>query len=378
MATYSVEILDSSRNFKALVRNLVPLDNTGNFLKYDKKLSTWGTCKFRIATKDPLFTSEGDILRPYQNHVRVKRHGVTVWQGVIVDNPRRNKNFIEVEARTYLYLLSRVLIRHDNASGNDANYKTLKSGTLATNISTLITQAKADMGLPLTSMTVGTVENPNYPAGYVNDAGTALTGAWNFTDQFQLKFSFNDVLYVLSTFGMYTNSDFELTDDLVFNYKKYIGNKQPNLKFFYGTFGQIENYEVPRDGDHMATYIVGIAADNQSNILKIEKQSESVNTYGKIMAVAPYSDVKNKNLLNTRVLEELRMVDHPDEEINITLNDRAYPLGQYGLGDVVTVEINDHIISVSQQRRIVGIFVTVHNTGKETIKLGTNKPREDQ
>lgn len=378
MAVYTVEILDTSRDFKAVVRNLVPLDNEGNFLKYGKKLSDWGTCRFRIGTKDPIFDSEGDIVQPYQNHVRIKRHGVIVWQGVIVDNPRRNKLFIEVEARTYLYLLSRTLIRHDTASASDANYRTFKTGTMASNISTILTQAKADMGLPLTDMTTGAIENPNYPSGYIDDAGTALTGAWSFTKNFQLKFSYNDVLYVLNAFGMYSNSDFELTDDLVFNFKKFIGNKQPNMKFFYGINGQIEDYEVPRDGDHMATYLVGLAADNQNNILKVDKLSTNVNTYGKIMAVAPYSDVKNKNLLSTRVLEELRMVDHPDEEINIVLNDRAYPLGQYGLGDTVTIEIIDNIIEVRQLRRIVQIDVAVHNTGKETIRLGTNKPRDDQ
>ena len=60
----------------------------------------------------------------------------------------------------------------------------------------------------------------------------------------------------------------------------------------------------------------------------------------------------------------------------MTLNERAYPLGVYGLGDTVTLRIRDGIIDVDQVRRIVGINVKVHTTGKESIRLITNKPKE--
>lgn len=374
---YQVDILDNSLNYKATVTNLAPLDNSGIFLKYSRKLSARGECHFRIGTLDPLLTSEGDILKPFANHVRIKRFGVVVWQGVIVKNPARTKNYIDVTAYTYLYLLSRVLINHDTSP--DPNYRTFKSGTMASNITTILTEAQTVMGLPIAGLTAGTIDNPNYPADYKDSLGNALSGTWTFTENFQLKFDYRDILYVIETLGIYSVFDFELTDALVFNFKSFIGNKQPNLVFSWGEFGNIEDFNVPRDGDKMANFLQGVAADNQFNILHAEQSDNvSIGTYGRIAAVAAYGDVKNVNLLNSRLREELLQVSTPDGELHVTLNDRAYPLGQWGVGDTATYQISRGAISVSKLMRIVGYEVKVHDTGKETIRQILNVPRDTQ
>ena len=47
-----------------------------------------------------------------------------------------------------------------------------------------------------------------------------------------------------------------------------------------------------------------------------------------------------KNPLEARLAEELRLTSDPEESpINIILNEKAYPLGQYGLGDIIWVKI---------------------------------------
>jgi ribosomal protein L21E len=74
--------------------------------------------------------------------------------------------------------------------------------------------------------------------------------------------------------------------------------------------------------------------------------------------------------------EELQFLKSPDDSpVNVLLNEKAYPLGQYGIGDIVTVKIRDNIIDYEQARRIVGITVTVHNTGREMVVLQTNLPK---
>lgn len=378
--SYQIDILDHSLDYLATVHNTPALDKSGNWLEYSQKLSDVGRCKLRVGTLDPLLASEGDILSPFKNHIRVKRSGVVVWQGVIVRNTKRTRDFVEVEARTYLYLLSRVLIRHDASDGAGAeNYRTLKSGTLAADVTTLVGEAKVDMGAPLSSLSVGTVENPLFPADYKDSAGVALSGQWTFSDTFQLKFDYRDMLYVLQALAIYGNSDFEVTNGLVFNFKKYIGNKQPNITFSYGEFGNIEDFDAPLDGEQMANAITGVAADNNFQILHTElTDTTSINTYGRIAAVAAYGDVKNVNLLTTRIREELIQVATPDPEIHLLLNDKAYPLGQYGLGDTVTIVIKTGSINVNSQRRIVATDIKVHTTGKETIRLITNKPKDTQ
>jgi len=378
---YQIDILDKNQDYVATVRNTPELDKTGTFLSYTTRLSNIGKCKFRIGKLDPLLQTEGDFLQPFQNHVRIRRAGTTVWQGVIVKNPQRNKRFIEVEAYTYLYLLSRVLIRHDPSDGHGSeNYRILNNGTMAIYIQTFLDECKVDMGLPLANLTYGTIDNPNFPADYRDDTGAALTGSWTFSPNFTVKYDYRDLLYVLTTLAMYCNFDFEITPAMQFNFKQYIGNKQSGMKFTYGEHGNIDDYNAPLDGDAMANYLWGIAADNQSLIIHAGPISDeaSVAKYGRIAALAAYGDVKNVNLLTSRIRGEITQVKTPDPEIHFFTNNKAYPLGRYAIGDTVAVQIKDGPNNVDTLRRIVGIDVQVNLTGDENIRVITNKPREDQ
>lgn len=377
---YKVQILDKDLVPVTELKSFVPLDTTGNYLEYLDKLSAWGKCRFRVSTHDQALTQYGDIFQPFKYHVRIYRDGILVWCGLIVTNPRRTKKFIEIEARTYIYLFTKVLVRRDASTspgdGKD-NYRTLQSGTMATAVQTIFTEAKADGGGMLSRFTLGTIENPNFPATYTNSSGAPLTGTWTFSSDMTLQFDYRDVFYVFSSLAMYPACDFEVTKDLVFNFKQFIGNKQTDIVFEYSNYGSITDYNAPLNGDRMANDLTGVAADYGNQILHAQKSDEaSVAEYGRIQGVAAYIDVKNVNALRSRLTEELRLVSKPDSELHVILNDRAYPLGQYGLGDVVRIKVKDRIIDVNQLRRIVGIDVFVDGTGQESIRLITNKPKE--
>ncbi len=384
--TYRVEILDNTLTPITRIKSFVPIDTTGNFLEYMDKLSDWGKCKFRVATRDPAIKQFGNIFTPFKYHVNIYRADIKVWEGVIVRNPKRTKKYIEVEARTYIYLLTKVLIRRDastTAGDGKDNYRTLSTGTMATAVQTILTEAKADMGTasPLNKLTIGTIENPSFPANYTRSDGTALTGTWTFSSDMTLQFDYRDVFYVFSSLAMYPACDFQIIRNssglLEFNFKQYIGNKQPNIVFEYSNWGSVSDYDAPLDGDRMSNDLTGVAADYGNQILHAQKSDEaSVAEYGRIAGVAAYIDVKNINALRSRLGEELRLTSKPDTELHVMLNDKAYPLGQYGLGDTVTVRIKDEIINVDQIRRVVGIDVFVDATGAENIRLITNKPKD--
>lgn len=378
---YQIEILDKNRNLVAPIQVLAPINSSQDTIFFTYRLSNWGQLKFRVGTKDPIFDAAGDVLEPHKYHVRLKRYGSVIWQGVIVKNPERNRRYVEVVAYGYLFLLNKILIRHDaSVTAGDGldNYRTFKTGTMATAIQGLLTDAIADVGSgPITSITTGTIENPDFPANYTKADNTALTGTWTFSSDMTLQYDYRSVFYVINSMAMYPACDFELTKDLVFNFKQFIGNKQPTLSFTYGEFGNVLDYNLPRDGDRMANSLIGVAADFGNQILHVEENDNvSQGTYGKIQDVAAYIDVKNKNALRSRLTEELRLISVPDSELQLTLNDRAYPLGQIGIGDIVRVKIDDHVVSFDQQRRIVGINVSVSNNGSDKIVLMTNKPKE--
>lgn len=389
MATRTtVEILNTSLEKIAEIKALYPINNQGMVLRYSRELSDYGQCTFRVSTKDPVLTQFGDILKPHTYHIRIRRGQEIVWQGAIVDNTDRNRNYIEVRAVEYLFYFDKILIRRDadkpDTDEDESNFRVFSTGTMASVITTLITQGKADFGTNhiLANMTVGTIESPDYPKNFTTNASppVAMTGPWNFSADVTLQFDYHSLLFVIKNFGNYTNADFELTNSLVFNFKKRIGNRTNDITFTYQTVGgNIIDYNVPRFGMRMSNEIIGIAADDEGKILHAtQRNSASVSTNGLMQTAKAFNDVKSKNPLEARLAEELRLISNPEESpINIILNEKAYPLGQYGLGDIVLVKIKDHIIDIEKERRVIGITVTLHDTGRELVTIQTNNPPDD-
>lgn len=385
MARTVVEILDKSLNKLAEVKALYPINNQGIILRYSQELSDYGKCTFRISTQDPFFTTFGDIIDPHTYHIRLMRDGTKVWQGAIVDNVERNKNYIEIGGLEYEYYLDKVLIRRDAetvAGDGKNNYRTFSSGTMAAAVLDIVTKAKTDFGTnhPLGNMVVSSsnIDNPNYPPGFTNADGNALTGPWSFSSFVNLQFDYHSVLYVLKAFGIYTNCDFELDETLTFYFKTFLGNKANRLTFEYGTFGNVIDYNAPRLGKRMANDLWGIAADDAGKILHVNQRDEaSIQARGLLQDAQAFADVKAKNFLKTRVSEQLQFLTTPEvSPINLLMNEKAYPIGQFDLGDIVRVKIKDNIIDVNEPRRIVGITINAHNTGRELITVQTNKPRD--
>lgn len=383
-ARTTVEILNTSLEKVAIVKNLYPLNQKGVVLRYSRELSDYGQCRFRISTKDPVLTQFGDILKPHAYHIRIKRANVVVWQGAIVDNPERNRNYIEVNAYEYLYYLDKILIRRDKdkpaTSEDESNFRVFNSGTMASKVSTIISNAATDFNNNhiLANMTAGTIENPDYPNNFVkSDGKSKLTGGWNFSEHVVMTFDYHSALYVLKSFGIYSGADFELTNDLQFNFKKLIGDRISGLTFSYAPVGtNIVDYNIPRYGQRQANKIIGIAADEKGKILhSTQNNLKAQSEYGLLEKAEAFSDVKNRNLLDVRLKEELRLISDPEESpINIVLNEKAYPLGQFKLGDILWVRIKDHIIDFQKERRIVGYTINLHNTGREMVVIQTNKP----
>ena len=156
---YKLYIYDNSGNFVAHVKNLVPLDDKRMVLTFADYLSSYGELRFRIQTKDPLLSS-GNIFEPYKYHVKLWRDNAVVWAGVIVNNPRRNHRFIEVEVFTYSFLLNKVQVAHTE---HTPNWREITSGTMAEAITNLFNEGKNRSSSPISSFTLGTIVNPKYP-----------------------------------------------------------------------------------------------------------------------------------------------------------------------------------------------------------------------
>lgn len=390
---YQIEILDTSLNKIAEVLTPYPLDRSGMILRFSKELSEFGQCTFRISAYDDMLTQYGDIIQPHRNHIRLRRNGKIVWQGAIINNGKRNSAFIEVTAVEYEFYLSKILVTRsslDPATGTaDGVFRIFNSGTMATAVTAIINESIARWNTTtntssiLSGMTIGTVENPNYPPNMVDNTGTALTGAWTFSTALPLTYDFQDVLYVLKSFGVYSYADFYIDNSLVFNFKKFVGNNRHfDVNFVFNaqhnnSQGNIVDYNLPRLGQRMANQLWGIATDNNGVILNDpESDQASITRYGLMESPAAYADVKDKGILKARTTAELPLVSTPDEtNVVVVLNETAaYPLGLWDIGDIVNIDIHNKGVDFTDTRRIVGVTVAVHNTGREVTTVQTNKP----
>lgn len=384
-----IEILDSNLNLITWLKSPYELDNSGTVLRYSKELSDAGTCTFRVSSYDTLFTDIGDIVKPHQYHVRIVRNGTPVWQGAIIDNPKRTKDFIEVKAAEYIWYLNKILVTRSSknpATGaSDGVYRIFSSGTMAAAVTAVMNEtiAKfANTNHALKSITLGTVENPDYPPNMTNASGDALTGGWTFGDGLtkpQLTFDFHSVMYVLKSFGAYTYADFNIDSDMKFNFKKFLGtDNHYDVNFVWGRYGNAVDFNVTRLGERMVNDLWGIAVDSSGQILHVEQSDQaSIKTNGYLEQVAAYSDIKDKGTLNARIQAEMPLISTPDSSADtFILSEKAYPLGVYDVGDIITAKVNHTAITYNAIKRIVGISVNLNNTGREltTVQLNTPLP----
>lgn len=394
-AKTQIQILDANLNLLVWIQTPYPLDSAGSILQYSKELSDFGTCKFRISSYDPQFQTRGDILQPHVNHIRIVRGNTIVWSGAIIENSKRTKDYMEIVAAEYSWYLNKILVNRTslNPATNVADniYRTFNSGTMAAAVTAImnetITNYKGVSGVhPLANMTLGQIDNPNYPANMTdgNNPPNPLAGAWNFGNGItapMLTFDFHSIMYILKSFGVYSNADFVIDENLVFSFQSFLGqNRQNSVSFVWGLHGNSYDFNAPRLGQQMVNDLLGIATDPNGVILHSEQMdSTSITDSGIIQQVAAYADVKDQATLNARIIAELPLISKPSSSpMSFTLTDVAYPLGIYDVGDIVHCAINHVAFSFDGVKRIVGISVNVHNTGRELTTVQLNKPLATQ
>ncbi len=391
--TTVIQILDQSLNLITTLTSPYPLNSGGSILKYTKELDDIGQCEFRVSAYDTVFKQYGDILVPHKNWIRIVRAGTVVWQGAIIDNTKRTREYIEVVAAEPMWYLGKVLVNRsslDPANGQaDQIYRIFSSGTMSAAVTAIMNETIAnfqasDAGHPLSNLSLGTVTNPSYPPNMTdgNNPPNKLSGPWSFGNGItapQLQFDFHTILYILKSFGVYTYSDFYIDNSLVFNFVPFRGNDLTQQVSFQwgGPTNQATNivdYNVPRLGQRMVNDLYGIAVDPNGLVLHFDQTDQaSITNYGYVQGVAAYSDVKDQATLNARIEAELPLVSTPDTAaVSVTTNEKGYPLGLYDIGDIVNIQITASSYTFNSNRRVVGLTVLLNDTGREFTTIQTN------
>ena len=356
---YKLYVCNSAGAKVAYIKDLVPF-NGNTVLKFSDYISSYGQLTFRVQTKDPLAST--GIFSPYQNHVKVYRNNVVVWCGIIANCPQRNRRFIEVEARTYAYLMSKVAVAHTA----DKDYREFTSGNISTAITTIFNEGKNRGNSPIADFTLGTVTNPKYPW----DSGVDFV----FTTDIASRFQASSLLQVIMNMADVSNSDFTVSKDKVFTFMPEIGETKPNVVFKYGKGGNVDDYNSPLDGTNMSNDLYCASLDKEG-LRIIDKEIEDTSlyqTYYRLWSSILFGEYLTQNLLNERAKKILSLNKLPDTQLDLMLNDKAAPFGTYDLGDYITVMIEDGAINVNKERRIIGWDVAVSDSGVESVTVSTN------
>lgn len=394
---YSVYVINNNGNRITEIKNFVHTHlsgNTyhkGNIIQITRRLSSFNTCQLRLAKEDPMFTQfpqYPNIVQPWQFGIEVTHQGGTIFKGNIVNNaPYRRQRYIDVNAYGFPFRLDKKLVNRDPVKSppdGSENYRTFKTGTMADAVRAIITEAQAacPSSDPIQKITFGSIVNPPFPSGFVRaDGVTALTGAWTFSDDMQLQFDYKSILYILRSFAVYAQCDFEITDNYVLNFGQNIGvDHSKDVVFEFGPRGQIFDYNVPLAGERQVNSLWGIATDNNANVLHLQQNdNNSISQNGILLeGVLGFTDAKDANTLQSRTTQELNLIAQPSSVINVYLNRKAYPFANYDVGDLCTIKINDGPVQFNGVRRITAISLDVRDTGTEFITIETNPPLPGQ
>lgn len=358
---YKIEILDKSNNLLARVERLVSLDRAKNVIKFNDNLSGFGSCRFRVQTKDPI--ASRDLFEPYQNYIRIRKDNALVWVGVVVNNPIRRHEFIEVEGRTFAWLFTKVQVAH---TATTPNWREVVTGTMAENLTTLFNEGKDRGHSPIGNFTLGTIQNPKFPWDTATD--------WTFSAAVSVRYEYASLFQVVNSFAGMANADWFVTKDRVFNFVTQAGRNRDDVSFRFGRGGNISDYNSPLDGTGMANdlWVASLEKAGSQIISRNFNDSSLFGRYGRLFGSSLFPDHLDINILSERGKRILELNKRPNTEISIILNEKALPFGTYDLGDYVNISIKDGPINVFEERRVVGWNVKIDETGIERVQLITN------
>jgi hypothetical protein len=360
---YKLFILNSLGAKIAHVKNLVPIKGT-TCLEFEDYLSNYGSLKFRIQTKDPLLATT-NIVEPHKYLIRLERDNATVFEGPIVNNPKRNHQFIEVEAKTYAWYLTKVQVNH---TATTPDFRQFNAGTMATAVDTLFDEGVALANSPIHDFTVGTITNPDYP--------WAKETAWTFTTNLFMEFQHQDLFSVISSMANASNADFTVSDDKVFDFKPSIGTTRNDVTITFGRGGNCDDYDSPLDGEGMFNEIVCASFNSTGgSIIRSNVMSDTslYTDYHRLWAGFMFDESLSPDTLNERAKRLLLLNKIANAQVDLVLNEKAMPMGTYNLGDYIRVNINDGPISFNKERRIIGWKVSVMSNGVERTTLVTSE-----
>jgi hypothetical protein len=166
------------------------------------------------------------------------------------------------------------------------------------------------------------------------------------------------------------NFDFEITVDKEFNTYEMIGSDRPELEFIYP--GNIVSVRVPRSGTSISNKIIGLGAGfGNDQLQSTQSDNDSQLNHGVHEKIMIWNSIINQEPLDENVLGQLNIRKSILEIPQMTVYGSDFDLNEYGIGDRVTVRIEEHkfLQTVSGTYRIEKINVVLDENQSELITI---------
>lgn len=292
-------------------------------------------------------TNPTSVLGPYQTDIKVKRNGEYLFGthvGYVETAMGETTSTINIKAFGYLNLLidryvTKTYYEAENWDATEISWDLIDETQSQTN---------GDLGMTQGASQATTVNREReYVRQNIKDAIVNLTKLVN------------------------GNFDFEFTYDRVFNTYEMIGsNRASELEFIYP--GNIQEVSIPRDGLALFNKIYGLGSGfGQDQLSSTAEDNDSQLNYGVHEKIALFNSVVLQDTLDENTEGELDRRKGLLEIPQMTVNGEDFDLNAFGIGDRVTVRIEDHLFlaTVDGVYRIERIEVSVDENEAESIKL---------
>lgn len=337
-------------------------DFDGNLYEFERCTSrAWewyendvGRCRFFIPHND-LKLSTTSIPEDRYSEILIYRNGSLVWQGItqIVQDAIDGT---WVYGETLMTALSWYGVRYSQA------YTATAVGTVITNEYDNIETRTANF---LTAkITQGTIQDP-----YISGTTTSLTITRTLFHENFLDFLKQMVLVsrAEATSSWDQNAVFNISfseTTPTFSFSRNVGSQKADVVLELDS--EIVDYNNPKDFRGILSYVKGLAITSGPSVINSTEDSTVVAANWYRREFYPFfNSVNAQNDLDSRTNNFLHERRDPKREMKIKLTAGLTPFDGYTMGDSIKIRINRGRTVIDEFRRVIGMEVSIEDTGVE-------------
>lgn len=337
-------------------------DQSGNLYEFENcTRRAWsvyendvGRCRFFIPKNDLKLTSTS-VNDAAFSEIKVYRDGSLVWQGMVqIIQDTTDGTFVYGE--TFMAALGWYSVRFQQAYS-------------AQNLSTIITAEYNDIvaraeDFFAAKLTLGTIESP-----YTSGTAVALTITRTLYHENFLDF-LKQMMYVgraeiAVAFPQYTVFNISFSETApTFSFLRDVGTNKPDVIFELGS--EIKDVNIPRDFRFIENQDKGFAVSAVTTALNsTQTDATSQTNYYRRESYPYYNNVTGQIDLDKRVANRVADLKDPRRDMFLQFAAGLKPFDGYVMGDSVVIRIDSGRLDSSEFRRVVGMEVSIDETGVE-------------